>query len=146
MNLLRLNELTTDDGYRAAADALLSAFAPILGLSPSAVTEMLLALDFKLGAPREIVIVTKGPKSEAEPFLVELRQRFLPNRIVVVARQGADLKAQSELVPLLKGKVAKKGKATAYVCQGGVCKLPTTDVATFVEQLERPRGQEPDGT
>ena len=61
-----------------------------------------------------------------------------------LARQGADLKAQSELVPLLKGKVAKKGKATAYVCQGGVCKLPTTDVATFVEQLERPRGQEPD--
>jgi uncharacterized protein YyaL (SSP411 family) len=146
MNLLRLHELTTDDAYRSAADALLTAFAPALTRSPNALTAMLVALDFRLGSPREIVIVTKGPKSDAEPFLAELRNRFAPNRVVIVARQGKDLKAQSELVPLLEGKVAKKGKATAYVCQGGVCKLPTTDVGTFVEQIERGPLQDPDGS
>ena len=53
-----------------------------------------------------------------------------------MAAQGKDLKAQSKLVPLLEGKVAKKGKATAYVCESGLCKLPTTDVDVFMEQLK----------
>ena len=146
MNLVRLHELTTDDAYRAGADALLTAFAPALIRSPNALTKMLVALEFRLGSPKEIVIVTKGPKSDAEPFLAELRNRFAPNRILVVARQGKDLEAQAELVPLLEGKVAKKGNATAYVCQGGVCKLPTTDVDVFVEQIERDPLQDPAGS
>ena len=41
---------------------------------------------------------------------------------------------------------AKKGSATAYVCQGGVCKLPTTDVDVFVEQIERDPTQDPAGS
>ena len=136
MNLVRLHELTTDDRYRAEADALLKSFGNALTRSPGGLTEMLLALDFRLGKPKEIVIVTKRDKAEAEPFLAELRDTFLPNRVLVVAVQGKDLKAQSELVPLLEGKVARKGKATAYVCESGLCKLPTTDVDVFVEQLK----------
>ena len=44
-------------------------------------------------------------------------------------RQAADLhERHAGLVPLIRGKVARKGRATAYVCERGVCLLPTTEV------------------
>ena len=35
----------------------------------------------------------------------------------------------------VKGKVARKGKPTAYVCERGICQLPTTDVDVFGRQV-----------
>ncbi len=135
MNLLRLSELTTDDRYRAAADRLLSAFGAQLSRGPTGLSEMLLALDYRLSRPKEIVIVTPRSHDQAEPFLKVLRETYLPDRVLVVASKGKDLEEQQKLIPLLEGKRPIKGKATAYVCEQGVCKLPTGDVETFTEQL-----------
>ena len=79
--------------------------------------------------------MTARERDEAAPFLDVLRRDYVPNKIVVVVVEGTDLAAQSKKMPLVEGKVARKGKATAYVCQRGVCKLPTTDVDVFAEQL-----------
>jgi hypothetical protein len=135
LNLLRLHELTTDDRYRLRAERALQTFGGRLAKSPAALSEMLLAADFQLDTPKEVVIVTAGPRAEAEPFLAKLRTTFLPNRVLVVARQGADLAAQAQLVPLLGGKLARKGEATAYVCERRVCRLPTSDPDVFLQQL-----------
>jgi hypothetical protein len=133
-NLLRLHALTTDDRYRARADRLLGGFARTIGAS----SEMLLALEFRLGDPREIVLVVPRERREAAPFLDVLRRTYLPSQVVALAVEGADLAAQAATIPLLAGKVARDGQATAYVCQGGVCRLPATDVETFAAQLRRP--------
>jgi uncharacterized protein YyaL (SSP411 family) len=135
MNLARLDELTGDDRYRAAADALLKSFGPTLSRAGGGATDLLLALAFRLAKPKEIVIVTAGPKSEAEHFLAALRKAFSPNHVLVVTSQGPDLAEQSKEIPMLEGKVARGAKATAYVCQSGVCKLPTTEVEAFMEQV-----------
>ena len=74
MNLLRLHELTTDDGYRVPADKLLRAFAGTIRGS----AEMLLALDFRLDSPKEIVIVTAGDRGRADPFLEALAHASCP--------------------------------------------------------------------
>ncbi len=135
MNLVRLAELTTDDTYRARADSLLKAFSPLLSRSPTGLAELQLGLDFRLGSPKEIVLVTPTSASEAEPFLEILRQRFLPGKVVVVAVAGDDLAQQQRVVPFLEGKVPRKGLPTAYVCERFVCQLPTTDVGVFAGQL-----------
>jgi uncharacterized protein YyaL (SSP411 family) len=141
MNLVRLHELTTDDRYRLSAENLLEGFGSTLRRSPNALSEMLLGLDFWLDSPKEIVISTTHGTEQAEPFLDVLRQTFLPNKVVVVVPQrGAESKAHAKLVPLTRGKVARKGNATAYVCERGVCDLPTTDVEVFSRQLERSPG------
>lgn len=57
--------------------------------------------------------------------------------MLVVAADGADLTAQSRLVPLLQGKVARNGQATAYVCERRVCKLPTADPEEFARQIQK---------
>ncbi len=135
LNLLRLSEFTSDDRYRQRAQEGFKVFSNVLTKSPAAVSEMLLALDFNLDNPREIIIVVPKTKEEAKPFLDVLRSRFLPNRILVVTTEGAELDRQTTLVPLLKDKVARDNKATAYVCENRICALPTTEPAMFETQI-----------
>ena len=122
----------------------LRAFQDRLARAPAALSEMLLALDFKLDVPKEIVIVTPRSRSEAEPLLAELRTTFLPNRVLSVASEGKDLAAQAKVVPLVEGKLARKGQPTAYVCEKRVCELPTTDARVFAGQIRKvqPLGEE----
>jgi len=135
MNLVRLRELTTDDRYRVAVDELLQGFGAVLGRRPAALPQMLLALEFDIGAPKEIVLVTAGPRENSEPFLDVLRGTFVPNKVVAVVSDAKDGSAQTRFVPIAKGKVARGGLTTAYVCERGICKLPTSDVGVFSEQL-----------
>jgi uncharacterized protein YyaL (SSP411 family) len=137
LNLLRLHELTTDDRYRRRSDRALEAFGERLAQAPAALSEMLLAADFRLDTPKEVVIVARASRADAEPLLAKLRSAFLPNRVIAVAAEGEDLAAQSRLVPLLREKLSRKGPATAYVCERGVCRLPTADPDVFAEQLRK---------
>jgi uncharacterized protein YyaL (SSP411 family) len=139
MNLLRLHEFTTKDRYRQRWEKTIGAFNQVLSKSPSAMSEMLLAVDFYLDAPKEVVIVAPASRADAEILLAQLRSTFLPNRIVAVAGQGEDLNTQAKLVPLLENKIAQKGKSTAYVCESGVCELPTTSPDVFARQLRKVR-------
>jgi uncharacterized protein YyaL (SSP411 family) len=147
LNLLRLAEFTTDDRYRQRAARTLGSFGAQLARAPSSLSEMLLALDFELDRPKEVILVApSGGAAETELFLSELRRQFLPNRVLSIVTEGEQLERQQELIPLLRGKTARDGRTTAYVCEGGICKLPTGDPAKFAEQLgavaplERPEG------
>jgi uncharacterized protein YyaL (SSP411 family) len=139
MNLLRLHELTLDDRYRVASEQLLRGFSTTIERRPTAVSEMLLAVDFWWGPPKEVVIVTRKGLDQAEPFLSVLREKYLPNKVVARVSERGNVEEHAKLVPLVRGKVARKGKATAYVCERGVCDLPTTDVDVFERQLTRKR-------
>ena len=135
LNLVRMHEFTTDDGYRQRGERALRALEGILTTAPSAAAEALLAVDYYLDTPKEIVIVTPTSRRDAEPLLAQLRVTFLPNRILTVVVDGEDLAAQMKLIPLLEGKFARDGQATAYVCENRVCDLPTTDPDVFARQI-----------
>ena len=137
LNLIRLHEFTTNDTYRQRAEKALQAFQPILESRPAALSEMLLALEFHLDTPKEIVIVTKGSRGEADPFLAELRKILLPNRVLAIVTEGDELSAHAQIIPLLDQKRAINGKPTAYVCEQRICELPTSDPAVFAKQLRK---------
>jgi uncharacterized protein YyaL (SSP411 family) len=137
LNLMRLHELTTQDRYRQRAERTLRAFGEQLSRAPASLSEMLLATDFHLDTPKELVIVTRTSRQEAGPLLAKLRSTFVPNRVLIVAAEGADLAAHLQVVPLLQGKVTRKGQATAYVCEKRVCKLPTSDPEVFARQIQK---------
>ena len=132
--LQRLAELTGDDHYRARAEATLRAAAAALEEDPLAMPRLLSGLDFWLDRAKQIVVVTPHDAGEAEPFLARLRGEFLPNRALVVVSEP-DKAALAELVPLVKDKVARGGRATAYVCERRVCDLPTSDPDVFARQI-----------
>ena len=125
--------------YRKRAEKAFEAFSDVLSERPTAVSEMLLAVDFHLDTPKEIVVVVPQGRQDAEPFLEELRGVFLPNRILAVVAEGDELEGHSALIPLLEGKVARNGRPTAYVCENRICELPTTDPAVFARQIQTTR-------
>ncbi|HEV8716550.1 MAG TPA: hypothetical protein VGX03_27495 [Candidatus Binatia bacterium] len=137
LNLLRLHEFTTEDRYRVRAEKALQAFHEILQRALAAASELLLAVDYHLDTPKEIVIVTPKSRADAAPFLAQLGTTFLPNRVLTVVTEGEDLAAHAQLVPLVASKVAQGGKATAYVCEQKVCALPTTDPSIFAKQISQ---------
>ncbi len=146
LNLVRLHEFTTNDAYRQRAEKALRAFQPILAARPAALSEMLLALDFHLDIPKQIIIVTPNTRAEADPLLNEFRNTLLPNRILSAVTQGDQLAQHAELIGLLDQKRAIKGQPTAYVCENRVCELPTSDPAKFAEQLRKVQPIETDPT
>ncbi|MCP4755922.1 MAG: thioredoxin domain-containing protein [Proteobacteria bacterium] len=138
LNLLRLGKFTTNDAYRQRIEKGLSFFESTLVSNTLSFAEMLLAVDFHLDDPPEIILVTsEGKEREAEPFLAEFRKRFLPNRILVVVGEGEAIRTLARFVPLVEGKTAIRGKATAYVCKKGICEQPTTDPAVFAVHIGR---------
>ncbi len=137
MNLAWLAELTGDDRYRQRLDSLVAGFARRLAGSPTALPELYLALDFARAKPLELVIVAPRAPADAEPFLRVLRAAGSVERVLVVAAEGDGFAAHAAVVPLLTGKTAQGGQATAYVCRAGVCKLPETDPEAFAAALVR---------
>jgi len=135
LNLLRLHSFTTDYRYKQRAEKALKFFSERLNATPSALSEMLLAVDYYFDNPKEIIVIAPTGKPDAGDRLLEtFRNLFIPNRILMVAdeKQAAD---HAEIIPLAEGKKALNGKATAYVCENGTCKLPTSEPEVFGEQL-----------
>ncbi|MBC5800978.1 MAG: thioredoxin domain-containing protein [Candidatus Eremiobacteraeota bacterium] len=135
LNALRLHTITGDDRPRRSAERALHAYAPTLRAQPGALHDMLLALDYFIAAPREIVLVWRAGEGPPAAFVDPLRREFLPNRALLGAAEGADFDALAQLAPLTTGKVTLSGRPTAYVCERGACRLPTIDPVVMEAQI-----------
>jgi uncharacterized protein YyaL (SSP411 family) len=136
---LRLYAFTDDERFRQRAETTFRAFAGALQARPLAFEHMLHALDWTSDSVKEIVIVVPEGQGAlaptARPLLDLFRRTFIPNSVLVVATP-ADLRGGlGTTVPWARDKVLRGGRATAYVCERGACKLPTSDPAVFAAQL-----------
>jgi uncharacterized protein YyaL (SSP411 family) len=120
LTLLRLEAITGEARWREMAERVLRCFGALLAGAPAALGEMLLAVDFALGAVKEIVLVRPRDGSDAA-LLDVVRPRFSPHSVLVRAEEGATEPA------LAKDRPALRGAPTAYVCERGACQLPVTE-------------------
>ena len=116
-------------------DLLYSAFDESLSRSAGALSEMLLAVDFVLDKPKEIVLVRPDDGGDLNAMLAPMPKAFVPNRILTVTTQGEDMAERGQLIPLVMHRVARQGQVTAYVCQNRLCLLPTSDPKVFAGQI-----------
>jgi uncharacterized protein YyaL (SSP411 family) len=135
-NLLRLYQFTTKSAYLEAAGRLFSSLQETLEAQPTALAQLLLAVDYHLAEVKEIVIVGPQQGGDLEAMLAPLRGRFEPHKTLSVLREGDADAAQFELLPLTQGKRAIGGRVTAYVCKNRVCDYPVTTPEAFTQQLE----------
>jgi uncharacterized protein YyaL (SSP411 family) len=77
---------------------------------PGGFGEWLNAASFILGEPRELALI--GPVGELQAWRAIINESYRPN-LVVAAGLGPD----AEHIPLLAGRPAINGRATAYLCQ-----------------------------
>jgi len=104
LTLLRLEALTGEATYREQAEKLIASLGALLGGAPAALGEMLLALDFLLSEPREVVLV-RPAKGSDETLLDEVRKHFAPAQVLVRHEEGA-------ATPLARDRPAMDGKPT----------------------------------
>jgi hypothetical protein len=130
LNLLRLSELTGRGPLAQRAERTILSVGAMANRYPAAFSQMLLAVDFLLVGPREIVIAGDPSSAGVREMLAEVRGRFLPQRVVALAGPERD----AALVPLIAGRVAS-AKARAYVCRNYACGLPADSSRALAEQL-----------
>ena len=137
LDLLRLATLTDDARWSTSADRALAAYAAPLARAPLSLSEMLLAVAWRSGTPREIVIVWPDGQPPPESLLTVLRTTFVPARVITGGPEGK-LAALQQIVPLVEGKRALAGQPTAYVCIEHACLRPTSDPLELAKELTAP--------
>jgi uncharacterized protein len=136
VNLLRLSQIRDDQSISERARKTIHAFATTLTNFPSAMPQMLLALDYSLSKPRQIVIAGKKESSETKALLKEVHRHFLPNTIVILADANEGQKYIGQTNEAVRAMSMVEGKPAAYVCENFTCKAPVTDLKQLGELLK----------
>ena len=136
MNLLRLWQLTGQPQLRERADATFRALSVRLARSPSALPQLLAALDFARSRQKQIVIAGDRNAADTQALLRVVYQRFIPNKILVLADDGPPQTHLASLVPFVEGKGKRDGRATIYICENYLCRLPTTEPQVAARLLD----------
>ncbi|HEX6535466.1 MAG TPA: thioredoxin domain-containing protein [Gemmatimonadaceae bacterium] len=130
--LLRLAELLQDDDLRRRATWVLETLAEPMGRWPSAFGHMLGNADLAVHGAVEVALVGDPAARDFRALDREVAAHYLPALVLAGGppREGG-------AVPLLAGREALGGVATAYVCRRYVCDAPVTDREALGAQLER---------
>jgi uncharacterized protein len=136
LNLLRLSQLLNDQRLAERARKTIDAFATTLSHFPSAMPQMLVALDYSLTKPRQIVIAGKKDAPETKALLKEVHRHFLPTRILLLADGGGGQKFLGQKNEAIRAMSLVDGKPAAYICENFTCKAPVTEHKQLAELLK----------
>jgi uncharacterized protein YyaL (SSP411 family) len=136
MNLLRLAQITNRADWRMKAEETLQAFGHILETNPEVVPALASAVDFRIAQTKQIVITGAPGASDTRVLLHLVNERFLPNKILLLADGGKGQEQLARWLPFLAGVRPRQGRATAYICENYVCKLPTADPKVAARLLD----------
>src|SRR5438874_129184 len=128
LNLLRLAQIRDKKQWEERGKKTVNAFQPTLSRFPSAMPQMLVALDFSSSKPRQIVIAGKKDAPETRALLTEVHRHFLPKTILLLADGAEGQKYLGEKLEAIQAMSMIDGKSAAYVCENFTCKAPVTDL------------------
>ena len=135
-NLIRLSWFFDNQDWRRMAEQTIKTFQEQMSRSPDSMPQLLVALDALASSPRQVVIAGQPGAADTHALLREVNQRFQPNTILILADGGSGQEFFRQKIELFKGIHPIDNKATAYVCQNFVCKLPTNDLAVVSRLLD----------
>ena len=137
LNLLRLSQIYDDKQLEDRPRKTIDAFATTLSHFPSAMPQMLVALDFSSSKPRQIVVAGRKDGPETKALLREVRRHFLPTTILFLADGAEGQKYLGERNEAIRAMSMVDGKPAAYVCENFTCKTPVTDPKQLGELLRK---------
>jgi hypothetical protein len=137
LNLLRVARMTGRKAFEEIASNALAAFAGRMAAVPDSMPQMLAALEYSRSKPAQIVLV--GTRRAAEPFLCQLRRRFLPAMVVLLSDSEESRLSLARYAPEIASMEPAGAAAAAYVCENFACRLPTADPDEFARWLDTGR-------
>ena len=135
-NLLRLAQLRNDKQFEDRARKTIDAFAATMNHFASAMPQLLVALDFSLAKPRQVVVAGKIDNEGTKALLTEVYQHFLPNKVLILADGGDGQKFFAEKNEAIGAMSPVDGKPAAYVCENFTCKAPVADPKALRDLLK----------
>jgi len=127
LNLLRLGRMLHDDSLEEKARRILAAHAAQMARTPSAVPQMLVALDLAVQSPAQTVVA--GGRDESHALLQSLAQNFRPHSSKILLDSPEALDFFSARSPALRAMSPIDGRPALYECENFTCKTPATSIA-----------------
>jgi hypothetical protein len=135
--LLRLAAITGVTAYEVRARDLLHAFHAQMRRAAAGFPQMLSAVAYYLAAKREVAVVGPEAAAETAAALGRLWKLYTPNELLALLDPSRPDRGELlEKVPLLRGKTARNGAITFYLCQNYACQSPTTELERIEEALQ----------
>src|ERR1700693_2535058 len=131
LNLLRLAQLRNDKQFEDRGRKTINSFAATMNHFASAMPQLLVALDFSLSKPRQIVIAGKVDDEQTKALLKEVNRHFIPNKVLILADGGDGQKFLSEQNEAIGGMSPVYQKSAAYFCENFTCKTPVTEISAL---------------
>ena len=129
--LIKLAAFTNEGIYRDLAEKSLTLITGFVLRHPLGFANWLSAAQNAWGKMKQVAVLGEAQDDHFQRMLDVLRAEYRPG--VVTAASSHPVKAGSPA--LLSNRTMIDNKTTAYVCEGFVCKQPTTEVAELIEQL-----------
>jgi uncharacterized protein len=131
--LLKLAEYTGEGKYRDLAEKSLTLVTGFTLRYPLGFGRWLSAAEQAAGAMKQVAVLGEAGEENFEGMIQSIRAEYRPD--VVVAASPHPIKENSPA--LLNDRALVNGQATAYVCEGFVCKQPTNEIEALIEQLNQ---------
>ena len=131
---LRLAELLGDPPRRERAMRVLASLSEPVARYASAFGHLLGAADMAVHGAVEVALAGDPASDDFRTLADAVGVEYVPSLVIAGGAPRADGPTD---VALLADKVARDGRATAYVCRQYLCEEPTTDPSTLPAQLER---------
>ncbi|MEZ4598266.1 MAG: thioredoxin domain-containing protein [Syntrophotaleaceae bacterium] len=132
-NLLRLGRMTGDGEMEQRGEQVLAWQISQIRQYPSGFAQFLISLDYALGPKSEIVVTWDGQNLPRD-LLREIRRRFLPGTVVLLAAEGT---TSGPAAALAEGKGLVEGKPAAWICEKQSCRAPVTDPVELGRILDK---------
>jgi uncharacterized protein YyaL (SSP411 family) len=130
--------MTGNEAWLARGGELLRTMARTMREHPIAAGRSLCATDFYLGPIKEVALAGKRDSDALQALLDAIYTRFEPN--VVVGHAGSTRAKAVKLLPFLRDRPSRNGRATAYVCEHFACLPPVHEPEALRRQLAEGTG------
>lgn len=124
--LLKLIRLTGDTTHLPHVERMFRLHRTLMEKHPTAVSQLLIALDFHLGPTREFAVLP-GNDTDTLRALEAIRRPFVPNKVVAVGPSP---------MAMFAGKESPEGVVRVYVCENFACRAPLDGVAAVEQAMQ----------
>ncbi len=140
LNLLRLSQIFGNARFNDIASNSIKYFSKYLNEFPQSLPQMLVAVDFYLIKPAQIILAGNKNHPLMREMVDEINSHFLPNKVIIYADNGEGQKFLNEFIPSINNFSPLGGRQTAYICHNFICELPVSNMESIIQILERLSG------
>ena len=137
LNLLRLGRITANPDFEEKAVMIGNAFSKNIQQSPSAYSQLMIALDFEVGPSYEIVIAGNSQAVETKEMIKTINRLFITNKVIVFRPTEQKTPGIVNMAKYTKHQKSPDGKVTVYICRNYNCESPLTDTIKIIKILNQ---------